>query len=64
MDRMETIKLLDKGTVIRLLQTLRDFTPELSEVSDEELYKYWVWWMLWWNKWELKDYILNSYQGN
>jgi hypothetical protein len=43
--------------IIRLLQTLKDFTPELQELSDEELYNFWRLWMEQWHKGTLKDFV-------
>lgn len=49
--------------IIRLLQTLKDFTPELQELSDEELYNFWRLWMEQWHKETLKDFILTNVQN-
>lgn len=43
--------------IMRLLQVLKDFVPELSNIEDEELYKYWKLWMESWHKGKLTDFI-------
>lgn len=49
--------------IIRLLQTLKDFTPELQELSDEELYNFWRLWMEQWHKETLASFISNNKQN-